>query len=188
MFAREHDTIFAPASGVGRAAIAVLRISGPGCAAALARSRRGRSFLTAARSSDPAAPWLRGAARPGADHPLRGAAQFHRRGDGGSQRHRRTRRHRRGCQGAGAHSRPATCRAGRIRLARVRQRQDRSFGGRRDRRSGRSGNGGAAAPGATNRRRRAEPRVRGDSRCVSSRRWRPSRRRLIFPTSRMRTV
>ena len=35
MFANEHDTIFAPASGAGRAAIAVVRISGPDCAAAL---------------------------------------------------------------------------------------------------------------------------------------------------------
>jgi tRNA modification GTPase len=36
VFANEHDTIFAPASGTGRAAIAVLRLSGPDCAAALA--------------------------------------------------------------------------------------------------------------------------------------------------------
>ena len=35
MFASDHDTIFAPASGAGRAAIAVLRLSGPGCSAAL---------------------------------------------------------------------------------------------------------------------------------------------------------
>jgi tRNA modification GTPase len=35
MFANDHDTIFAPASGAGRAAIAVLRISGPGCSGAL---------------------------------------------------------------------------------------------------------------------------------------------------------
>ena len=43
-FAREHDTIFAPASGVGRAAIAVLRISGPGCSAALAAIAPGAEF------------------------------------------------------------------------------------------------------------------------------------------------
>ncbi len=36
MFANEHDTIFAPASAAGRAAIAVFRISGPECAAAIA--------------------------------------------------------------------------------------------------------------------------------------------------------
>jgi tRNA modification GTPase len=36
LFLNEHDTIFAPASGAARAAIAVLRISGPGCAAAVA--------------------------------------------------------------------------------------------------------------------------------------------------------
>jgi tRNA modification GTPase len=36
LFVNEHDTIFAPASGAGRAAIAVLRISGPDCAAAVA--------------------------------------------------------------------------------------------------------------------------------------------------------
>ena len=35
VFANDHDTIFAPASGAGRAAIAVLRISGPGCSEAL---------------------------------------------------------------------------------------------------------------------------------------------------------
>ena len=35
MFANDHDTIFAPASGLGRAAIAVLRISGPDCASVL---------------------------------------------------------------------------------------------------------------------------------------------------------
>ena len=43
MFANDHDTIFAPASGAGRAAIAVLRISGPGCSEALRGDRaRGR--------------------------------------------------------------------------------------------------------------------------------------------------
>src|SRR3984957_10560140 len=35
MFANDHDTLCAPASGAGRAAIAVLRISGPGCSGAL---------------------------------------------------------------------------------------------------------------------------------------------------------
>ncbi len=44
MFEREHDTIFAPASGVGRAAIAVLRISGPGCSAALEAIAPGAEF------------------------------------------------------------------------------------------------------------------------------------------------
>ena len=44
MFARENDTIFAPASGVGRAAIAVLRISGPGCSAALEALAPGSEF------------------------------------------------------------------------------------------------------------------------------------------------
>jgi tRNA modification GTPase len=44
VFGREHDTIFAPASGVGRAAIAVVRISGLGCAAALAAIAPGAEF------------------------------------------------------------------------------------------------------------------------------------------------
>ena len=44
MFGRERDTIFAPASGVGRAAISVLRISGLGCAAALAALAPGAEF------------------------------------------------------------------------------------------------------------------------------------------------
>jgi tRNA modification GTPase len=44
VFERERDTIFAPASGVGRAAIAVLRISGPGCAAALEAMAPGGEF------------------------------------------------------------------------------------------------------------------------------------------------
>jgi tRNA modification GTPase len=44
VFEREQDTIFAPASGVGRAAIAVLRISGPGCSAALEALAPGGEF------------------------------------------------------------------------------------------------------------------------------------------------
>ena len=44
MFAREQDTIFAPATGVGRAAIAVVRISGPDCAAALRMIAPGAEF------------------------------------------------------------------------------------------------------------------------------------------------
>lgn len=44
MFANERDTIFAPASGVGRAAIAVFRISGPGCSAALQALAPGADF------------------------------------------------------------------------------------------------------------------------------------------------
>src|ERR1700743_3178980 len=44
MFASDHDTIFAPASGVGRAAIAVLRISGPGCSGALKAIASGAEF------------------------------------------------------------------------------------------------------------------------------------------------
>jgi tRNA modification GTPase len=44
MFANDHDTIFAPASGAGRAAIAVLRISGPGCSEALEALASGGDF------------------------------------------------------------------------------------------------------------------------------------------------
>ena len=44
MFQRDHDTIFAPASGAGRAAIAVLRISGPLCSAALEAIAPGAEF------------------------------------------------------------------------------------------------------------------------------------------------
>src|SRR5271165_6128043 len=44
MLERERDTIFAPASGVGRAAIAVLRISGPGCSSALDAIAPGGQF------------------------------------------------------------------------------------------------------------------------------------------------
>jgi tRNA modification GTPase len=44
VFGRERDTIFAPASGVGRAAISILRISGPNCAAALAAIALGTEF------------------------------------------------------------------------------------------------------------------------------------------------
>ncbi len=44
MFANDNDTIFALASGVGRAAIAVLRISGPGCSAALQMIAPGAEF------------------------------------------------------------------------------------------------------------------------------------------------
>jgi tRNA modification GTPase len=44
MFANDHDTIFAPASGAGRAAIAVLRLSGPGCSEALKTMAPGAEF------------------------------------------------------------------------------------------------------------------------------------------------
>ena len=44
MFANDHDTIFAPASGAGRAAIAVMRISGPGCSDALKAIAPGGEF------------------------------------------------------------------------------------------------------------------------------------------------
>jgi tRNA modification GTPase len=44
LFANEHDTIFAPASGAGRAAISVLRISGPDCVAALRAIAPGGEF------------------------------------------------------------------------------------------------------------------------------------------------
>ena len=44
MFAGEQDTIFAPASGLGRAAISVLRISGPDCLAALQAIAPGAEF------------------------------------------------------------------------------------------------------------------------------------------------
>jgi tRNA modification GTPase len=44
VFEREHDTIFALASGLGRAAIAVFRISGPCCPAALAAISPGGEF------------------------------------------------------------------------------------------------------------------------------------------------
>jgi tRNA modification GTPase len=44
MFANDHATIFAPASGAGRAAIAVLRISGPGCSGALEAIAPGADF------------------------------------------------------------------------------------------------------------------------------------------------
>ena len=44
MFANDNDTIFAPASGAGRAAIAVVRISGPACSAALGVISRNTEF------------------------------------------------------------------------------------------------------------------------------------------------
>jgi tRNA modification GTPase len=44
LFANDHDTIFAPAAGAGRAAIAVLRISGPGCSEALKTIAPGAEF------------------------------------------------------------------------------------------------------------------------------------------------
>ena len=44
MFANDEDTIFAPASGAGRAAIAVVRLSGPGCSAALQAIAPGAEF------------------------------------------------------------------------------------------------------------------------------------------------
>jgi tRNA modification GTPase len=63
VFARERDTIFAPATGVGRAAIAVVRISGPACAAAL------RMIAPGAECPDRRAV-LRTLRRPGTGEPL----------------------------------------------------------------------------------------------------------------------
>ena len=44
MFANDEDTIFAQASGVGKAAVAVFRVSGPACAAALEALAPGAIF------------------------------------------------------------------------------------------------------------------------------------------------
>jgi tRNA modification GTPase len=44
LYPSEQDTIFAPASGAGRAAIAVVRLSGPGCPAALEAIAPGTEF------------------------------------------------------------------------------------------------------------------------------------------------
>jgi tRNA modification GTPase len=44
MFANDHDTIFAPASGAGRAAIAIVRLSGPLCSEALHAIAPGTDF------------------------------------------------------------------------------------------------------------------------------------------------
>ena len=63
MFAGEQDTIFAPASGLGRAAISVLRISGPDCLAAL------RAIAPGAEFPDRRAV-LRTLRRPGSGEPL----------------------------------------------------------------------------------------------------------------------
>ena len=48
MFRGERDTIFAPASGVGKAAIAVIRVSGPRVAAVLAALAPGVEFAESA--------------------------------------------------------------------------------------------------------------------------------------------
>ena len=98
MFANDHNTIFALASGAGRAAIAVLRLSGPGCSEALKTIAPGAEFPDRrAVLRTLSHPQSRGAARPGADHPFSSASQLHRRGDGGNQRHRRTGGHVCGC-------------------------------------------------------------------------------------------
>ncbi len=44
LFVNDEDTIFAPASGAGRAAIAIVRLSGPGCSAALQAIAPGVEF------------------------------------------------------------------------------------------------------------------------------------------------
>jgi tRNA modification GTPase len=63
VFAGEQDTIFAPASGLGRAAISVMRISGPRCLAAL------RAIAPGAEFPDRRAV-LRTLRRPGSGEPL----------------------------------------------------------------------------------------------------------------------
>jgi tRNA modification GTPase len=63
LFLNEHDTIFAPASGGGRAAIAVVRLSGPGCSEAL------RALVPGAEFPDRRAV-LRTLRRPCSEEPL----------------------------------------------------------------------------------------------------------------------
>ena len=52
MFANDQDTIFAQASGVGKSAVAVFRLSGPLCPAALAALAPGAVFPIGRRSCE----------------------------------------------------------------------------------------------------------------------------------------
>ena len=158
MFANDHDTIFAPATGAGRAAIAVLRISGPGCSDALKAIAPGAEFpdrravLRTLRHPQSHEPLDRALiTRFQAPRSFTGEEMAEISVTGGRAVDVRSR------PGAGAHSRTAAGRTRRVRLAGVHERKDRSLRGGRARRSGRGGDRGAAPPGAKHRRRRAEP-------------------------------
>ena len=165
LFANDEDTIFAPASGAGRAAIAVLRMSGPGCSAALQAIAPGAEFpdrravLRTLRHPQSGEPLDRALiTRFQAPRSFTGEEMAEISVTGGRAVTAAV------VKALGARSRTAACRARRIRLARLREGQDRPFRSRGARRPGRGGNRGAAAAGAAHRRRGAEPRVRGDPR------------------------
>ena len=148
------ETIFAPATAAGRAAIAILRLSGPDTARAV-------SFL-AGDLPPPRAARRRRLVDPATGEPLDDGLvlwfpapdERHRRGCRGIPCARQPRRARRGYRGAGS-ARAAPRRAGRIHPPRLSERQARPHPGRGDRRSRRGRDRGAAPPGIAPARWRA---------------------------------
>ena len=165
--AASNDTIVAPASGAGRAAIAVIRLSGPRtrrCARGALRrrapcpSRRLARHRPAASADRP---------RPGAVVP--GAVELHRRRHGRAARPWQPRRDPRGDRRGARARRHAARRARRVRAPRVRERQARSHRGRRSRRSRASRDRGAAPSGARPIARFAARALRGLARRAAAR-------------------
>ena len=84
------DTIFAPASGAGRAAIAVVRMSGPGTRRRARDDGRPPAGAAADDALGASRPRLRRSARPGARRLDAGAGELHRRGPGRASSPRRS--------------------------------------------------------------------------------------------------
>ena len=160
-----RDTIFAPASGAGRAAIAVIRVSGPRCAAALAALAPGKAFpdrvATLATLRDPASGETLDRALV-----VRFVAPRSFTGEEMAE-----------LQATGGRATVAGIVAALARLPGLRPAEAGEFAwrafengkldlvrGRGPRRPRRRRDRGATAAGAANRRRRAEPRRRGDPR------------------------
>ena len=164
LYANSRDTIFALASGLGKSAVALFRISGPGCSAALAALTPGGRFpirravlrtLRHPRTFEPIDRAL--ITRFEAPASFTGEDLVELSVTGGRAVISAT------AEALTLVPGPAASWAGRIRLARLRQRQDRSFGGRRPCRPRRRRDGGATASGAANRWGRASSRMRSDS-------------------------
>ena len=163
MFANDHDTISRPHPR-RPAAIAVVRISGPGCSETLKTMAPGAEFpdrravLRTLRHPQSREPLDRALiTRFQAPRSFTGEEMAEISVTGGRAISRGP------CRSARAHSGAPPRGARGSRLARFHEREDRSFRSGRARRSGRSGNGGAKATGPKQRRRGAEPRVRSDS-------------------------
>ena len=130
-----NDTIVAPASGAGRAAIAVIRLSGAARRASVLEALCGGVPPARHASLARHRPATRRADRPRPGAVVPGAFELHRRGHGRAARPWQPRRDPRGDRRGARARRHAARRARRVRAPRVRERQARSHRGRGPRRS-----------------------------------------------------